>query len=87
MNRRRKKIMRMVALLTLITMLTPMVLTGTVNAQQRDIADHWAEAEINKWIALGIAKGSYDDTFKPNDAITRVEFVTFVNRIFNFIDK
>lgn len=52
-----------------------------------DISGHWATAEINKWISLGIAKGNPNGTFRPNDPVTRAEFVTFVNRVFNFKDK
>jgi hypothetical protein len=52
-----------------------------------DISGHWATAEINKWISLGLAKGNPNGTFRPNDPVTRAEFVTFVNRVFNFKDK
>ncbi|MDR1101806.1 MAG: S-layer homology domain-containing protein [Clostridiales bacterium] len=40
-----------------------------------DIAQHWAEAEINEMVALGIVDGMDDRTFQPGRAITRAEMV------------
>ena len=52
--------------------------------KQSDIIDHWAESNIkeameNEWIDT-------TNTFRPNDSITRAEFVKIVNRKFNFIE-
>ncbi|MDD3298519.1 MAG: S-layer homology domain-containing protein, partial [Firmicutes bacterium] len=55
--------------------------------EMSDISGHWAAAEISKWVSMGFAKGSPEGTFRPDDATTRAEFVTFVNRIFGFTEK
>lgn len=47
-----------------------------------DLSGHWAEGSINKWAAKGIAGGYADGTFKPNQQVSRAEFVALVNRAF-----
>ena len=46
-----------------------------------DIADHWANYEINLAYAKDIIEGYPDGTFKPDQEITRAEAVTIVNRV------
>ena len=46
-----------------------------------DIADHWANYEINLAYAKEIIEGYPDGTFKPDQEITRAEAVTIVNRV------
>lgn len=47
-----------------------------------DIDDnHWAESAVESFSKLGIINGYSDNTFKPDDYITRAEFITIVNRI------
>ncbi len=41
-----------------------------------DIKGHWAEAKIVQLIQLGAISGYPDQTFKPNNNITRAEFVS-----------
>ena len=52
-----------------------------------DVSGHWAEIQINDWIGKGLAKGYPDGTFKPDNEISRVEFMSLVNRAFNFEAK
>lgn len=46
-----------------------------------DISGHWAQESINKWVDAGIIKGYQDNTFKPNNNITRAEFATILSRV------
>lgn len=46
----------------------------------KDIAGHWAEKEIQALTAKGLIKGYPDETFKPEQPITRAEFVAMVVR-------
>ncbi|USF29229.1 S-layer homology domain-containing protein [Clostridium sp. MD294] len=49
-----------------------------------DTSGHWAEASINNWINSGYISGYPDGTFRPNNAISRAEFVTIANKAFGF---
>lgn len=57
------------------------------NEGLEDINGHWAEDDIRKFIKLGYVDGYEDNTFRPNDTITRAEFVKLVNRVFNLKNK
>ncbi|MFF2912095.1 S-layer homology domain-containing protein [Paenibacillus sp. NPDC057934] len=57
---------------------------GTVASIPTDIAGHWAQQPLSEWVDQGLIKGFEDGTFRPNGIITRVEFVTLVNRLFAY---
>jgi hypothetical protein len=46
-----------------------------------DVEGHWAEKYINSAAKKGWVEGYPDGTFKPDQYITRAEFVTLVNRV------
>lgn len=48
----------------------------------KDYAGHWAESEIDSFINKGHIGGYPDGTFRPDDSITRGEFVKIFNRVF-----
>ena len=52
------------------------------NPYYNDLKGHWAEMTINEFKSAGYVNGNPDGTFKPNDAITRAEFVTMLNNYF-----
>ena len=49
-----------------------------------DIENHWAKAEIEDFASNGYVGGYDDNTFRPNNDITRAEFVTIINKYFGF---
>lgn len=49
-----------------------------------DINSHWAKAEIKDFILKGYIDGYNDGTFRPDNSITRAEFIKLVNRAFNY---
>jgi hypothetical protein len=53
-------------------------------AAATDISGHWAEAEITSWTNAGRIGGYPDGTFKPDNPITRAEFMALTNRGFGF---
>ncbi|MFK0524689.1 S-layer homology domain-containing protein, partial [Paenibacillus illinoisensis] len=60
---------------------------SAVSAQSvTDVQGHWAEQQIQSLIENGSLKGYQDGSVKPNNSITRAEFVTLVNRMFGFTD-
>lgn len=46
-----------------------------------DIGSHWANKYINSAASKGWVRGYPDNTFKPDQYITRAEFVTLVNSV------
>ena len=57
------------------------------NKTLQDIENHWAYDSIKKFIEKGYITGYEDKTFRPENHITRAEFVKIVNKVFNFTDK
>ena len=49
-----------------------------------DIRGHWAKDEINTLIKRNIIYGYTDKTFKPENKITRAEFLTLLSRVYNW---
>ncbi|WP_341346757.1 S-layer homology domain-containing protein [Paenibacillus sp. FSL H3-0469] len=56
---------------------------GTASAAG-DISGHWAEPQMSEWIGDGYIKGFQDGSFRPDQAISRIEFVALVNRLFAY---
>ena len=46
-----------------------------------DVAGHWAEKEICEATAYGWIKGYEDNTFRPDQSISRAEAMTLINRV------
>ncbi|MFZ5632937.1 MAG: S-layer homology domain-containing protein [Bacillota bacterium] len=67
-----------------LVLLLVLTLAGAAFAQPSDIAGHWAGKQIGDWISKGLASGYPDGTFKPDNTITRAEFVTLANKAFGF---
>jgi hypothetical protein len=59
-------------------------MTGNVYAEITDIEDHWAFEAIERWITQGLVSSYSDSTYKPDVAISRIEFITLINQTFNF---
>jgi hypothetical protein len=49
-----------------------------------DIERHWAKNEIKAWTEKGLIEGYSDGTFRPDNNITRAEFITLINRAFGY---
>ncbi len=52
-----------------------------------DIAGHPAKGDIEDFIARGYIKGYFDGTFKPEGQVTRAEFMSMINKVYNFTVK
>ena len=51
----------------------------------KDIDGHWAKDQILDFISKGYISGyPEDNTFRPENSITRAEFVKIVNKVFDF---
>jgi len=47
-----------------------------------DINGHWAQNDMQTLSGLGVMKGYPDGTFRPNNSITKAEYITLLNRVF-----
>lgn len=62
-------------------------LFGSFSASAADLSDisgHWAENEIKAMVSQGTVTGYPDNSFKPNNTISRAEFITIINKAFSF---
>lgn len=63
---------------------------GTAAAQSaltKDYEGHWAQQTIQSWLDSGLLKGFGDGSVKPNQTITRAEFMTLINRSYHFTEQ
>lgn len=68
-----------------VFIISTMVLGNIVFAS--DYSNHWAQKTIEKWSGKNVINGFPDGSFKPNQSITRAEFATLVNGLFNLTDS
>jgi len=67
---------------------TPNAVTPNENNNNKtevfsDISTHWAKADIEKMNGLGIINGFEDKTFRPDNKVTRAEFVKMLVNVLN----
>ncbi|NEW08538.1 S-layer homology domain-containing protein [Paenibacillus sp. SYP-B3998] len=61
--------------------------TSKVNtnlSELNDVTEHWANQEIARWNKRGIIQGVENGNFEPERGLTRAEWVTLVNRLFQY---
>lgn len=69
-----KKAIFIISLLTFMSMFN-------VSFAFTDTESHWASDTINQFEKYKIVTGYDDNTFKPDDCMTRAEFITVINKI------
>ncbi|WP_151735028.1 LamG-like jellyroll fold domain-containing protein [Paenibacillus tengchongensis] len=50
--------------------------------QAADYSGHWAQSDFQSWVDKGLLSGYGNGIFKPNQDITRAEWVSLINRVF-----
>ncbi len=50
------------------------------------IGNHWAQPYLQRMYAYGIMRGDQNKNMRPNDPITRAEFVSSLNRAFGYTE-
>lgn len=78
------KVRRILVIFFVIAFICNLSLSGFGENYLNDIEGHWAEETIEKWITNGLIKGYPDGTFRPNQTITRAEFITLLNNVYGF---
>ena len=72
-------------LIVTLAITAPLTLSSTLNINAtylKDISNHWAKKPIQQFVNQGYVFGYDDNTFKPDNNITRAEFVSIMNRYF-----
>lgn len=54
---------------------------SSVSFAYTDIENHWAKKNIESLSRINVIKGYSDETFRPDEYITRAELITIVNRL------
>lgn len=75
---RKKLLVLVLALVMVFATFSP-----AMAAYYNDTAGHWAERDINWATEKGYLKGDGNGYFRPEDTVTRAEYVTGVNRLIN----
>lgn len=55
--------------------------TAALSSEATDVTLHWAREAVHHVLATGVMRVSQDGAFRPNDAVTRAEAVTLLNRL------
>ncbi|NMC27779.1 MAG: hypothetical protein GYA42_06485 [Syntrophomonadaceae bacterium] len=80
-----KRISLFVAVLLFLTIIMgSRVPIAQAAVELSDISDNWAFSQIFYLVDKGIVAGYADGTFRPNNPISRAEFITITNRAFGF---
>ena len=80
---KKKRGMAVAAALTLSMAMS----VSALAASPSDISGHWATGTITQWTSKGYISGYPDGTFKPDNSITRAEFVVLVNKAMGYTKK
>ena len=60
--------------------------TKTFGKSLTDISNHWAKETIQIWLDKEFISGYPDGSFKPDNNITRAEFMSLVNKSFGYTE-
>ncbi|MGB4439139.1 MAG: S-layer homology domain-containing protein [Sedimentibacter sp.] len=87
MNKIKKTIAIILCLVMAIGSLAYAEEVKLISAPATDYSGHWAENTIQKWMDDGKVSGYTDGSYKPDNNITRAEFVKLVNGTIDFDTK
>ncbi len=67
--------------LLVLLILLLIIFNVNISFAYTDTQNHWAEKQINNFSVNGIISGYLDNTFRPNNNMTRAELVSVINRL------
>jgi hypothetical protein len=72
------------SILVMIMIVGPFSSVCNAVAAVDDVTGHWAEETITRWQDDHLIIGYLDGTFRPDNTITKAEFITLINRIYGY---
>lgn len=78
---------RIAIVAALCIILTMSMTTNAKAAEVTDISNYWAGTTIQAWVDKGFVLGYPDGKFRPNNNISRAEFVTLINKAYGYSEK
>jgi len=82
---KKHKLISILSIIAILFTLSP--LSAFAAEPMSDITDHWAKDQIQDWVDNEYINGYPDGTFKPDNNITRAEFMTIANNAFGYTEK
>jgi hypothetical protein len=82
----RNSVMLVLALFCLGILAAAAVPSAQAISKPNDILGHWAESYIDKLVSQGAVAGYPDGTYRPNQLVTRVEFMLMINKAYKVPD-
>lgn len=70
-----------VVALCLILVFSFGVLADSSDLPFTDISNHWSKDAVQEMYTQGVVEGYDDNTYRPNNTVTRAEFATMLNRV------
>ena len=80
MMKSKKNIAKMILVAFVLTLVLPAGAFAADTKTASDLSGHWAQATVQRWMDQGLIGGYADGTFRPDQAITRAEFVKLLNK-------
>lgn len=76
-----------VVILAIAMMASILLLPASAADKFTDIDRHWAKDIINDWADRDVVHGYGDNTYRPDNSITRAEFATVIKNLLALTDK
>jgi len=80
----KKRLRKVTVLFVTLCIISSMIMSTAFAAS--DISNHWAETTIQSWLDQGFTTGYPDGSFRPDNNITRAEFMALVNKGFGYTE-
>lgn len=78
---------KLIGTITLGLIIGVSTISANANSKLNDVDRHWANKEIQDFVSKGYLNGYEDGTFRPDNSITRAEFIKITNKYFGFDTK
>jgi hypothetical protein len=85
---KKNNLKKSIAILTVLCMMFTLIpINAFATESTNDVSSHWAKQQITDWLSKGYVTGYADGSFKPNQSITRAEFMAMANKAFDYREQ